>query len=183
MLATKTSGRAIEISSSSWSSSRPAWPTNGMPCRSSFAPGASPTNKRSAFALPEPNTTVVRVDASWGQRVQTDACCQTDLSASRRSAAPDIAITLSAGPAGSLFDPARCATILGDPAGISMRELDRNSPPEVPVCAVIGAGCLGTAMAAGLAAGRARGPLRRGEAIPADAEVVLLSVPDGQIAA
>ena len=52
------------------SSSRPAWPTNGRPCLSSLAPGASPTNIRSASALPEPNTTVVRVDASCGQRRQ-----------------------------------------------------------------------------------------------------------------
>ena len=36
--------------------------------------GASPTNIRSASAWPEPNTTVWRLEASCGQRVQTDAC-------------------------------------------------------------------------------------------------------------
>ena len=61
-----TSPRSRPISSSSLSSSLPAWPTNGRPCLSSLAPGASPTNIRSASAFPEPNTTVVRVDASCG---------------------------------------------------------------------------------------------------------------------
>src|SRR5215203_3112475 len=45
---------------SSFSSSFPAWPTNGTPCLSSWKPGASPTNIRSAFGLPAPNTTCVR---------------------------------------------------------------------------------------------------------------------------
>ena len=40
-------------------SSWPARPTNGSPCRSSSAPGASPTNIRSAFGLPTPKTTCV----------------------------------------------------------------------------------------------------------------------------
>jgi predicted short-subunit dehydrogenase-like oxidoreductase (DUF2520 family) len=62
-----------------------------------------------------------------------------------------------------------------------MRELDPHSSPEVPACAVVGAGRLGTVLAAALPA--AAGPLRRGEPIPPDAEVVLLCVPDGQIAA
>ena len=44
----------------------------GRPWRSSSAPGASPTNIRSASALPAPKTTLVRVSAS-GQRVQSDA--------------------------------------------------------------------------------------------------------------
>src|SRR4051794_34787824 len=63
-------------------------------------------------------------------------------------------------------------------AGISMRELD---PPttDLPVCAVVGAGRMGTVMAAGLRAGA---PLKRGESIPGGVEVVLLCVPDGQIA-
>jgi hypothetical protein len=59
-----------------------------------------------------------------------------------------------------------------------MRELDRKSPPDPPACAVVGAGRLGTVMAQGLGAA---GPFRRGEALPA-VEVVLLCVPDGQIA-
>ena len=51
------------------SSSFPAWPTNGTPCLSSWKPGASPTNIRSACGLPEPKTTCVRPCASR-QRVQ-----------------------------------------------------------------------------------------------------------------
>ena len=54
---------------SSFSSSFPAWPTNGTPCLSSWKPGASPTNIRSACGLPAPNTTCVRPCASR-QRVQ-----------------------------------------------------------------------------------------------------------------
>ena len=46
------------ISASSWSSSLPARPTNGLPCLSSLNPGASPTNIRSASGSPVPNTTV-----------------------------------------------------------------------------------------------------------------------------
>ena len=49
------------------------------------APGASPTNIRSASALPEPKTTVVRVAASCGQRVQPFAWWKTAFSSSRRS--------------------------------------------------------------------------------------------------
>ena len=47
-----TSSRLSPIPSSSWLSSCPARPTNGRPWRSSSAPGASPTNIRSASALP-----------------------------------------------------------------------------------------------------------------------------------
>ena len=60
-LAMKHCSRVSPISSSSWSSSLPARPTNGLPCWSSWNPGASPTNIRSASALPVPNTTVLRV--------------------------------------------------------------------------------------------------------------------------
>jgi predicted short-subunit dehydrogenase-like oxidoreductase (DUF2520 family) len=60
-----------------------------------------------------------------------------------------------------------------------MRELDPPTP-DLPACAVIGRGRLGTVMAAGLSA---VGPLRRGERVPSDVEVVLLCVPDDQIAA
>src|SRR3954462_179738 len=59
-----------------------------------------------------------------------------------------------------------------------MRELDP-PPTEPPACAVVGAGRMGTAIAAGL---NAVGPLKRGEPVPG-VEVVLLCVPDGQIAA
>lgn len=61
-----------------------------------------------------------------------------------------------------------------------MRELDPHSSSDLPACAVVGAGRLGTVLAAAL---RAAGPLRRGEPVPPQAEVVLLCVPDGQIAA
>src|SRR5688500_2412127 len=64
-----TSVRDKPIPFSSFSSSLPAWPTNGTPFASSWNPGASPTNIRSACGSPEPKTTCVRVAAS-GQRVQ-----------------------------------------------------------------------------------------------------------------
>src|SRR5437764_11303419 len=41
-------------------SSWPAAPTNGTPCLSSWKPGASPTNIRSAVDEPAPKTTCVR---------------------------------------------------------------------------------------------------------------------------
>jgi predicted short-subunit dehydrogenase-like oxidoreductase (DUF2520 family) len=87
-------------------------------------------------------------------------------------------ITLPSGSADIADKAAICAGMLDPPAGISMRELDP-PPTELPACAVVGAGRMGTAMAAGL---RAAGPLRRGEPIPGDVAVVLLTVPDGQIA-
>jgi predicted short-subunit dehydrogenase-like oxidoreductase (DUF2520 family) len=58
-----------------------------------------------------------------------------------------------------------------------VRELDPKSPPEVPACAVVGAGRLGTVLAAALGAPA----LKRNEPVP-DVGVVLLCVPDGQIA-
>jgi predicted short-subunit dehydrogenase-like oxidoreductase (DUF2520 family) len=64
-----------------------------------------------------------------------------------------------------------------------VRELDRN-PSELPHrCAIVGPGRLGHALAAALrdAGIPAEGPLGRGEA-PTDANVVLLCVPDGEIA-
>ena len=61
-----------------------------------------------------------------------------------------------------------------------MRELDRNHTP--PSCAIVGAGRLGTALAAALrATGLAiEGPLLRG--VAPSAPVVLLCVPDAEIA-
>jgi predicted short-subunit dehydrogenase-like oxidoreductase (DUF2520 family) len=61
-----------------------------------------------------------------------------------------------------------------------MRELDPPPTSDLPACATVGAGRLGTVMAAGLHGG---GPLRRGEPVPPGVDVVLLCVPDGQIAA
>jgi predicted short-subunit dehydrogenase-like oxidoreductase (DUF2520 family) len=60
-----------------------------------------------------------------------------------------------------------------------MRELDPKSPHTPPACTVVGAGRLGTVLAAALSEAPA---LRRGEPIPPTAEVVLLTVPDGKIA-
>ena len=37
----------------------PARPTNGSPSRSSFSPGASPTNIKDAFSSPTPKTKLV----------------------------------------------------------------------------------------------------------------------------
>src|SRR3954451_6476265 len=167
--ATNTSARVMPISPSSVSSSRPAWPTNGRPCLSSFAPGASPTNIRSASALPEPKTTVWRAAASCGHLVHACACRQTALSSSRRSAAVPIASDSSRADGGLDLK-------LNLEAGISVRELD--------LISIVGAGRLGTALTAALiAAGYAvRGPLGR-DADPGDATVVLLCVPDGEIAA
>src|SRR3954470_22693496 len=59
--------------------------------------------------------------------------------------------------------------------------MDRISmPAALDRIAIVGAGRLGTALAREL---RAPAPLRRGEAPPADAAVVLLCVPDGEIVA
>jgi predicted short-subunit dehydrogenase-like oxidoreductase (DUF2520 family) len=69
-----------------------------------------------------------------------------------------------------------------------MRELERESPSDIPACtrlAIIGRGRLGTALAHGLRSGQAvtvTGPLGRGE-MPDDVDAILLCVPDDQIAA
>src|SRR6266545_2322447 len=64
VFATNTSLRVSPIPASSVSSSFPACPTNGTPCLSSWKPGASPTNIRSAWGCPDPKTTCVRPSAS-----------------------------------------------------------------------------------------------------------------------
>ena len=51
----------------------PALPTNGSPCSSSSAPGASPTNMSCASMLPTPNTTFLRDDARCGHFTQASA--------------------------------------------------------------------------------------------------------------
>jgi predicted short-subunit dehydrogenase-like oxidoreductase (DUF2520 family) len=58
-----------------------------------------------------------------------------------------------------------------------MRELDPKSPHDAPTCAVVGAGRMGTVLAAALDAPA----LKRGDAIP-HTDVLLLTVPDGKIA-
>src|SRR5437868_10346978 len=62
--ATYTRSRSRPIPASSLSSSLPACPTKGLPCWSSWNPGASPTNIRSALGSPTPKTTWVRPSAS-----------------------------------------------------------------------------------------------------------------------
>src|SRR5688500_3395016 len=57
----KTSSRRKLIAARIFVRSWPAWPTNGSPVASSFAPGASPTQTSSAFGLPSPGTGFVAV--------------------------------------------------------------------------------------------------------------------------
>src|SRR3954471_18240799 len=54
----------------------PALPTNGSPCKSSSAPGASPTNISSASKLPTPNTTFFREAAKDEHFTQAIARCR-----------------------------------------------------------------------------------------------------------
>ena len=75
-------------------------------------------------------------------------------------------------------------TSLPNPSRYLVRELDRNTSESLPErCAIVGAGRLGHALAAALTdAGLiVDGPLGRG-AGPTDAQVVLLCVPDAEIA-
>ena len=65
-------------------SSWPARPTNGMPWRSSSAPGPSPTKTRSACGAPTPKTTWVRVSAS-GHLVQPAASAASSAERAPRS--------------------------------------------------------------------------------------------------
>src|SRR5256885_3881370 len=94
-LATYTSARVSPIPDSSWSSSLPAAPTNGTPCLSSWKPGASPTNIRSAAGSPEPKTTWVR-PAARGQRVQPATEVAKAASSSARPSASVAAATAPA---------------------------------------------------------------------------------------
>src|SRR5687767_12606785 len=60
----------------------PAAPTNGSPCASSSAPGASPTNIIAALMSPTPNTTFLREAARFGHFIQTRARSRSALIAS-----------------------------------------------------------------------------------------------------
>src|SRR6185436_43970 len=51
----------------------PAAPTNGSPCASSSAPGASPTNMSCELMSPTPKTTFLRELARFGHFTQTSA--------------------------------------------------------------------------------------------------------------
>src|SRR5437867_9274604 len=55
----------------------PALPTNGSPCSSSSAPGASPTNISGECRSPTPNTTFFRDAARCGHFRQTVARAST----------------------------------------------------------------------------------------------------------
>ena len=69
IFAMKTSSRLVPMDASNPSSSCPAGPTNGRPWRSSWNPGPSPINSRSALGLPSPGTAFVLPRWS-GQSVQ-----------------------------------------------------------------------------------------------------------------
>src|SRR5690349_4384182 len=110
---------------SSCSSSLPAAPTNGTPCLSSWNPGASPTNMRSAFGSPEPKTTCVRPCAS-AQRVHDETT-----SPKARSSSDGVS-SVTAATASAATTATECA---GLPGGTDCRErrellrhLDRAAP-------------------------------------------------------
>ena len=56
--------RSSSMALSILSSSCPARPTNGKPCRSSSSPGPSPIIITSGFSAPIPGTVLLRVEAS-----------------------------------------------------------------------------------------------------------------------
>ena len=89
-----------------------------------------------------------------GSACRSGACCQTALSSSRRSEALDMSPRVP--PAirrkSRRLPPHLRAVSLRCRAGISMRELDPKSPQNLPACAVVGAGRLGTVLAAALRA-------------------------------
>src|SRR6185436_6849439 len=79
----------------------PAAPTNGSPCASSSAPGASPTNISDAFVSPTPNTTFCRALARFGHFIQTNARSRSSANAAdfaAGSSAADAGNSVGAGP-------------------------------------------------------------------------------------
>ena len=64
--------------------SSPARPTNGLPCLSSSAPGASPTNISSAFGFPTPKTVCVRKAARCSHLAQVRTASRSALSRASR---------------------------------------------------------------------------------------------------
>src|SRR5437764_8608292 len=91
--------------SRSCSRSLPAAPTKGTPCLSSWKPGASPTNIKSAFGSPEPKTTCVRPPASahlvqpatTSPKARSSSARVNSVTAATRSAATTAATTECAG--------------------------------------------------------------------------------------
>src|SRR5579884_2570349 len=80
-LVTYSAARSSPTVASARSSSRPAGPTNGMPSRSSYSPGASPIITIRAVAGPAPNTVWVPISHS-GQAWQPRASAATSASVS-----------------------------------------------------------------------------------------------------
>ena len=80
-----TSARERPIPPRSWSSSLPAWPTNGKPCLSSWKPGASPTNIRSASGLPSKTTCVPSLGETAARAVRDLGRVSVELSARSHS--------------------------------------------------------------------------------------------------
>ncbi len=75
----------------------PAFPTNGSPCRSSSAPGASPMKQSSGSSGPTPKTVCVRVDASSGQREHWATCSASVFNSTRRDSASLAGTTTTGG--------------------------------------------------------------------------------------
>ena len=69
-LAMKMSSRVNPMASMIFVMSWPERPTNGSPCLSSSAPGASPMNISSAERFPTPKTTCVREATRFGHFTQ-----------------------------------------------------------------------------------------------------------------
>ena len=86
------------------SSSFPAWPTNGTPCLSSWNPGASPTNIRSASGSPVPTTTWVR-EAESAHLVQPRHSSASRSSSTARAGASLTDRILASGPDDSVQWP------------------------------------------------------------------------------
>src|SRR5439155_8023024 len=97
----------------SCSSSLPAAPTKGTPCLSSWKPGASPTNIRSASGSPDPKTTCVRPPAS-AHLVQP-----ATTSANARSSSARVSSVTAATRSAATTAAAKCA---GLPGGADHRE-------------------------------------------------------------
>src|SRR6266542_2070047 len=95
--------RLRPIPARSLSSSFPAWPTNGMPCLSSWKPGASPTNIRSAFGSPTPKTTCVRPSARRHRVQPATSRANASSSVNCSAAATGTAATTARGPIGRLL--------------------------------------------------------------------------------
>ena len=181
----KTSSRDRPTPASSSSSSLPARPTKGRPWRSSCWPGASPTNIRSASALPAPNTTRVRVAGQRAALAGGQPPCRAPPASSRRSAAERLCIR---GSLGATYDAVE--GILGSRPLPPARSgpASHASPPEQTDGRPCGRrGCRTPRKRPGRGAARARGspsrgPVGRGE-VPGGCRAILLCVPDAEIGA